>query len=290
MKLDRKLALSLQIKKYALGPFLGMYRSLIRGQGVEYDEIRKYIPGDEPKAMVWAKLAQTGEAFVKTFHEERDLTVIVALDISSSVFWARPEKATLAAEVASILLFSAAVSRDRVGLALFSENLDAFIPPRRGMSHVGKLVEMVSAIEPMQRKTSLKNSLQALGARRGAKRAALFVISDFMCQHEAWEDSLLALSKKNDVIAMRVQDAWEKNPQPLGWIYAKDAEQEGNLLLQWDDKAVEAWKRSVKEEEQRLKKLSMQHDIGRVDIEEGRDPLYVLRTYFERRCRILKRR
>lgn len=290
MKMDRKLALKLQIKKYALGPFLGTYRSLVRGHGVEYNEIRKYVPGDDPKAMAWAKLAQMGEAYIKTFLEERDLTVIVALDISSSVFWERPEKALLAAEAASILLFSAAVSRDRVGLALFSDGLEEFIPPRRGLPHAGKLVERLSEIRPGQRKTSLKTSFQAVGARRGPKRTAIFVISDFMCKNEAWENSLLTLSKKNDIIALRVQDAWEKDPPSVGWMYAKDTEEGGSLLVKWDEERVKGWRRNVEAERQRLKKLSIQHDIGLVDIGEGQDPLYILRTYFERRCRILRRR
>ena len=125
---------------------MGAFRSLVRGHGVEYDEIRKYVPGDDPKALVWAKLAQTGESYVKTFLEERNLTVIIALDISSSVFWKRKEKASLAIEAASVLLFSAAVSRDRVGLAFFSETLDQFIPPRRGMTHAGKLMETLLKI------------------------------------------------------------------------------------------------------------------------------------------------
>lgn len=290
MKMDRKLAISLQVKKYALGPFLGMYRSLFRGQGMEYDEIRKYIPGDDPKAMVWAKLAQMGEAYVKTFLEERDLTVIVALDISGSLFWSRPEKSRLALEAASVLLFSASVSRDRVGLALFSDDLNEFIPPRRGIAHAGRLVETLGKIERRERKTSLVTSLQALGNRRGPKRAAIFVISDFVCSQEKWEPQIAALATKNDVIAIRVQDEWEKTPQPLGWIYATDVEQGTTRPVAFNERTMDEWKRSIREEEQRLKRASEKHDIGYVAIEEGSDPLFVLRTYFERRCRILKRR
>ena len=290
MKMDRKLAISLQIKKFALGPFLGTYRSLVRGQGIEYDEIRKYVPGDDPKSIVWAKLAQTGESYVKTYLEERDLTVIIALDISSSVFWKRRKKASLALEVASVLLFSAAVSRDRVGLACFSDTLERFIPPRRGMAHAGKLTEILFHLPEMKRKTSLKTSFQAIGSLCGPKRAALFVISDFMCKGEEWEASFGALSKNNDVIAMKVQDSWERNPFPMGWIYTEDAEESARQLVHWNGDVVEEWKRQVEEERQKVRAVSTKHNIGYVELDEGKDPLQVLRTYFEHRCSILKRR
>ena len=115
---DKRSAIQLRIQRYALGNFLGSYKSLFRGKGMEYDEIRKYVPGDDPKAFVWAKLAQLGEPYVKTFLEERDLTVIIAVDVSGSVFWQRTKKSQLALEAASALIFSAAISRDRGAGAL----------------------------------------------------------------------------------------------------------------------------------------------------------------------------
>jgi hypothetical protein len=110
-----------------------------------------------------------------------------------------------------------------------------------------------------------------------------------MCRDEQWELSLEVLSKNNDVIAVKVQDDWEKNPTPLGWVYTSDAEKEGCSLVHFDQDTAEEWERRVGEEKQRLKKTTTMHDIGFVEIDEGYDPLGVLRAYFERRCRILKR-
>jgi uncharacterized protein (DUF58 family) len=292
MKMNRALAISLQIKKYALGPFLGTYRSLFRGKGMEYDEIRKYVPGDDPKAFVWAKLAQMGEAYVKTFTEERDLTVIIALDVSKSMFWNRKEKGSLATEAASALIFSAAASRDRVGLALFSDTLLEFIPPRRGMTHAGKLIETLDNVPLLHtNKTSLSGSFQSIGVRRGPKRAAIFILSDFMCKEEQWEKSLSTLSKQNDVIAIRVEDLLEKSPQPLGWVYTKDPEQvHSSLLVNWNEDNAQEWKQNIATERRRLKKASDEYNIGFVELEEGQDPVSALKTFFEKRRRLLRRR
>lgn len=291
MRINKSLAISLQIKKYALGPFLGKYRSLFRGKGIEYDEIRKYVPGDDPKAFVWAKLAQMGEAYVKTFIEERDLTVLVALDVSKSVFWERKEKGNLAVEAASALIFSGAVSRDRVGLALFSDTLLEFIPPRRGMSHAGRLIETLGKIPLLNtNKTSLSTSFRALGARRGPKRAAIFVLSDFMCPQEKWEQGLSILSSKNDLIAIRIQDSLEKKPFPLGWLYTQDPEQSTPSLVNWNEEGAQEWKRNIERERNRLKKTSEEFNIGFLEIEEGQDPILELKKFFEKRCRLLHRR
>ena len=111
-----------------------------------------------------------------------------------------------------------------------------------------------------------------------------------MCKDEPWESIDSGLSKNNDVIAMKVQDAWEMNPLPFGWIFANDVEELPPRLIRWDEDAVEEWKRRVEEERRRIKAASIKHNIGYVELDEGKDPLQVLRAYFEQRCGILKRR
>jgi uncharacterized protein (DUF58 family) len=288
--LDKQLAIKLQVKKYVLGQFLGLYRSLFRGKGIEYDEIRKYVPGDDRKAIVWAKLAQLGEAYVKTFLEERDLTVIVALDTSSSVFWSRPQKSLLALEVASLLLFSAAISRDRVGLALFSNGVESFSSPRRGLQHAGKLVGELSQIEISEKKTCFLESFRGIGARRGPKRSVMFIISDFLTQETGWEKELVLLSRQNDLILVRVTDQWEENPPQVGWIYAQDPESGRSQFLHCDKTFSENVQQKLRDAARAFHRLSTQFNLGCVEMVEGCDPAKTLRAFFEQRCRLLRRR
>ena len=287
--ITKRFAIKLQVKRYVLGTFLGMYRSLFRGKGIDYDEIRKYTPGDDPKAFVWAKLAQLGEPYVKTYLEERDLSVMVALDTSGSVFWARPEKAKLALEAAAILIFSAAISRDRIGLALFSENLEKFIPPRRGMAQAGRLVEVMNGIGLGRRSTYLTRSLQAIGARHGPKRGVIFVISDFISHDQGWERELASLAVHNDLIALRVTDRWEEQPPPVGWVYAEDPETGLCHLAKCDRASGEEIQGQLEHQRRELVRFTSHHNIDFCDLKEGEDPAKTLRAFFERRCQLLKR-
>lgn len=287
--IDKASAIKLQVQKHVLGQFLGSYRSLFRGKGLDYDEIRKYVPGDDPKAFAWAKLAQCGEPYVKTFLEERDLSVIIALDTSGSVFWGRPEKATLALQAAAILIFSAAISRDKIGLALFSEDLERFAPPRRGMAQAGRLIEIISNISPGQRNTYLAKSLQAIGARRGPKRAVIIVISDFISHDQGWPGAFATLARRNDCIALQVIDQWERDPPNLGWLYATDAETKKPHLVRFDEAFHKENSLSLIERHRDLSRFSAEHDVGLIELNEGEDPIKVLKTYFDRRRLILER-
>ena len=287
--LDKQHAIQLQVKQYVLGDFLGVYRSVFRGKGMDYDEIRKYVPGDDPKSLVWAKLAQLGEPYVKTFKEERDLTVIVAVDTSGSVFWARPEKARLALEAAATLIFSAALSRDRVGLALFSDDLEAFLPPRRGIPHAGRLVERLAQIDIGTRRTDLTKSLLAIGGRRGPKRSVMFVISDFISEESGWQKAFSTLAQRNDLIALHVADSWEMDPPHWGWVYAQDSETAQRALIKCDTEFTSELKERCEKVRKELATLASQYNIGLVELSEGKDPTEVLRTFFERRRRSLRR-
>jgi uncharacterized protein (DUF58 family) len=286
---DKRSAIQLRIQRYALGKFLGSYRSLFRGKGMDYDEIRKYVPGDDPKAFVWAKLAQLGEPYVKTFLEERDLSVIIALDTSGSIFWPRPEKSQIALEAAAALIFSAAISRDRVGLALFSDHLEQFIAPRRGLAQAGKLIETLNSLEPRCKNTFLAQSLHAISSRRGPKRAAIIVISDFMSHDEGWRGALSSMSKHNDVIAIKVIDGWELDPPQVGWVYAADSETGQYKLVHCDKNFAASYKDQLATQRRELARFSAQHNIGHIELLEGEDPVRVMKAFFDQRRKLLGR-
>jgi len=288
-KVEKSVAIKLQVKRHVLGRFLGTYKSLFRGQGIEYDEIRKYHPGDDPKAIVWAKLAQLNEPYVKTFLEERDLTVLIALDTSGSVFWDRPEKAELALETAASLIFSAAISRDRVGLVLFSEGVEKYIHPRRGMVHAGRLVQECADIGIGERKTLLEQSFRTIEQQRGPKRAVIFVISDFISKETGWEESLSSLSRRNDMIAIQLVDCWEQAPPSFGWVCAKDSEDGACALLNCNQQFSEKARKELWEIRRQFSSYASTHGISRIELCEGDDPLQKLRLFFQKRCQVLRR-
>ena len=287
--IDKRSAIQLRVQRYALGKFLGSYQSLFRGKGIEYDEIRKYVPGDDPKSFAWAKLAQLGEPYVKTFLEERDLSVLVALDTSGSVFWPRPEKSRLALEAAAALIFSAAMSRDRVGLALFSDDLERFIPPRKGLVQAGRLIETLNSLGPRCKNTFLGKSLHAIGARRGPKRSAIIIISDFISHDEGWKGVLSSLSKHNDVIVIKVIDRWELDPSKVGWVHVTDSETGQNRLVHCNESFAASMKDQLITQRQELARFSVQHNIGHIELLEGEDPLRTMKAFFDQRRKLLKR-
>ena len=286
--IDKRSAIQLRIQRYALGNFLGSYKSLFRGKGMEYDEIRKYVPGDDPKAFAWAKLAQLGEPYVKTFLEERDLSVIIAVDVSGSVFWQRTKKSQIALEAAAALIFSAAISRDRVGLALFSDQLERFIPPRKGLSQAGKLVETLASLGPRCKNTFLGKSLRAIGERRGPKRSAMIIISDFISHDDGWRGVLSSLSKHNDVIAIKVIDTWELDPPQVGWVYASDSETGKYALVHCNEAFAASYKNELAYQRQDLARFAATHNIGHIELLEGEDPVRVLKAFFDQRRKALR--
>jgi uncharacterized protein (DUF58 family) len=287
--LSRDVAIKLHAQRRVLGQFLGMYRSCFRGKGIEYDEIRKFVPGDDIKDIAWAKLAQVGEAYVKTYIEERDLVVIVALDVSGSMFWGRSQKAQLAQEMAALLLFSGSISRDRVGLALFSEKIEKFIPPRRGVQHVGKLIEAVADIQQSRQKTSLDKSLKELAKTRGPKRALIFLISDFVCSHNRWKEDLINLGHTNDLIMIRVEDSFESFPTPIGWAYMEDAEEGLPSIGCCDTLFSNSMRQKMGDLAREMQQFSSLHTFGYLEAKEGQDPAQLLREFFVRRQSVVRR-
>ena len=287
--IDPKLAVKFYINKNALGKFLGSYQSLFKGQGIDYDEIRPYSPGDDPKAFVWAKLAQLGEPYVKTYLEERDLSVSVALDISGSMIYRRDSKAIAALRAASVLIYSAALSRDRIGLSLFSDHLERFVPPRRGMTHAGTLIQILGSLKPSNAKTNLKTSLREIGARGGAKKGVLFIISDFISSDIDWDNELTLLSAHNDVILIRIFDSFEEDMKAPGWMVMEDPEFPTSQVVHFDSSFGEKTISLAEEEYKSLVTKATHYRVSLCDLRTTLDPIQVLRDFFDRRCVILRR-
>jgi uncharacterized protein (DUF58 family) len=209
----------------------GQYHSVFKGQGMNFDEVREYQPGDDVRAIDWNVTARMNHPFIKKFVEERELTLMLVVDVSGSgLFGSRDQsKRELAAEIASVLAFSAIRNNDKVGLILFSDEVEKFIPPRKGRSHVLRVIREVLFFEPKRRGTDLVNALEFM-ARVTAHRAIAVVLSDFITPDavgaltKPTQTALRMLNRKHDVVAVQITDRYELELPKLGRLILEDAE------------------------------------------------------------------
>jgi uncharacterized protein (DUF58 family) len=207
----------------------GAYHSVFRGQGIEFDEVREYVPGDDIRAIDWNVTARMGHPFIKRFSEEREMTVMFLVDISGSQGFGSGErtKAELAAEITCLLALSAIKNQDNVGLVLFSDRIEKSIPPRKGRTAVMRLVREVLAAEETRRGTDISAALRFLSNVQ-KRRAVVFIISDFMDRD--YDRELRVMSRRHDVICCPVTDPRELQLVNAGLIEVQDPET-GELCL-----------------------------------------------------------
>ena len=203
--------------------FGGEYHSVFKGRGMEFAEVREYTPGDDIRTIDWNVSARTGVPYVKLFEEERELTVMILVDASASgAFGTRIQmKRTLAAELSAVLAFSAVKNNDKVGLIIFTDHVEKYIPPRKGRSHVLRVIREVLNHEPVHQGTSINTALEFM-SRVIRKRSVTFMISDFL--DKDYEKSLKQASRKHDMLSFHLQDPWEIELPNLGLIQIHDGE------------------------------------------------------------------
>ncbi len=201
----------------------GAYHSVFRGQGIEFDEVREYVPGDDIRSIDWNVTARMGHPFIKRFSEEREMTVMFLVDISGSQGFGSGErtKAELAAEITCLLALSAIKNQDNVGLVLFSDRIEKSIPPRKGRTAVMRLVREVLAAEETRRGTDITAALRFLSNVQ-KRRAVVFIISDFM--DSDYDRELRVIARKHDVICCPVTDPRELQLVNAGLIEVQDPE------------------------------------------------------------------
>jgi uncharacterized protein (DUF58 family) len=201
----------------------GAYHSLFKGRGMEFAEVREYVPGDDVRTIDWNVSARMGHPFVKKFIEERELTVVLLVDASASGRFGTEAstKLQLAAEISALLTFSALRNNDRVGLLLFTEDVELFLPPRKGREHGLRVLREVLAFEAKGRGTRIDGALQFL-QRVVTKRAVVFLVSDFF--DVGYERTLRVAARKHDIVAISVEDPRESVLPPVGLIGVVDPE------------------------------------------------------------------
>jgi uncharacterized protein (DUF58 family) len=215
--------------------FAGEYESVFKGRGIEFAEVREYAPGDDVRTIDWNVTARFGKPFVKQFIEERELTVMLLVDLSGSEDFgsAARVKREIVAEVAALLAFSAIVNNDKVGYIAFSDQVEKLIPPKKGRRHVLRVIREVLYSRAVKRGTSIKTALEYLGQVL-AKRSVVFLISDFWDQ--GYEQVLRVAQKRHDVIAIQILDPREQEIPNVGFIELSDPETGEQMLIDTADR------------------------------------------------------
>ena len=216
--------------------FAGEYHSVFKGQGMEFQEVREYYPGDEIRSIDWNVTARMGAPFVKKFREERELTVMLMVDISAShTFGSSTQmKKDLAAEIAAILAFSAIQNNDRVGLILFSDEIEAYLPPKKGTPHVLRVIREVLYFQPKNRKTRIVPALDFLNHVTNRKTVS-FLISDFMTTEEL-KRPLAVTARRHDLVGIVVGDKRERAWPSVGLVDWVDAETGARHVVDTSDR------------------------------------------------------
>lgn len=214
--------------------FAGEYESAFRGRGMEFEEVREYAPGDDVRDIDWNVTARFGHPFVKLYREERELTIMLLVDVSSSCFFGTQKqlKQELAAEIASVLAFAATKNNDKVGLIIFSDRIEKFIPPKKGKNHVWAVIKNVLEHQPVSQKTDIAGALTYLN-RAVRRKAVAFLISDFIAA--AYERPLRVAAKKHDLIPVCITDPRELDLPRAGLVELQDAETGQTMLIDSSD-------------------------------------------------------
>jgi uncharacterized protein (DUF58 family) len=269
--------------------FSGEYQSVFKGQGMEFAEVREYAPGDEYRAIDWNVSARMGHPYVKKYTEERELTVMFAVDLSGSEqFGTRGRfKAELAAEVAAVLAMAAIKNNDRVGLLSFTDRIEEFVPPKKGRRHALRLIRDLLAFQPTGVGTDLSVALDYLG-RILRHKAIVFLISDFL--DSDFEKSLKVVGRRHDLVAVTVSDPRELVIPDVGYLELVDAESAQRVVLDSSNRFVrEQFEYLANEEDVKLRRMLRRLSIDQIEIQTDRSYVKPLIEFFRARERKLAR-
>ncbi|MCX7642924.1 MAG: DUF58 domain-containing protein, partial [Armatimonadetes bacterium] len=214
--LRRVKRLEMKLRRLVSEMFLGAYESIFKGQGLEFEEVREYQPGDDVRMIDWNVTARMGKPYVKKFRHERELRVFVVVDISPSLQFGTQGKlkSELASEVAAALILAAIRSNDRVGLLLFTDRVEKFIPPRKGIRHAHRLIRELLFTRPQGHGTDLSVALEFLRRLTRRRRSVIFLFTDLHTQ--GYESALKKLATRHEVLGLILRDRRERSLAPLG--------------------------------------------------------------------------
>ena len=265
--------------------FSGEYHSVFKGRGMSFAEVREYVYGDDVRGIDWNVTARTGTHHVKVFEEERELTVMLAVDASASAeFGTRGRmKSELAAELCAVLAFSAIKNNDKVGLILFTDRVERFVPPRKGRRHALRVLRELLYHPTDGKGTDLGYALEYL-ARVIRRRAVVFLASDFLAA--GYERALSVAAKRHDLVAVRVGDRREDAVPPMGFVEFEDPETGARTVVDTSDRAFrERFAASRAGDRERAEDLFRRSGVDAIDVTTGVPYEQALRRFFEERVK-----
>jgi uncharacterized protein (DUF58 family) len=263
--------------------FAGPYRSVFRGRGIEFDEIREYHPGDDVRSIDWHATARTGTVQVKRQVEERHRTILLLVDVSASGdFGSVPQsKRELAAELAAVLALSATQNNDRVGLMLFTDRVERFLPPHANRAHVLSIIASILGHPARSRRTRIHVPLEVI-VRAFPRRATVFLLSDFL--DGGFERSLRMAARRHELVGLNVRDSWESELPDLGWLVCEDAETGEVVELDTSRPEVRrALERTRREQVARQREVFRRAGVDVIFCQTGRPYYPALLRFFEGR-------
>ena len=263
--------------------FAGEYHTAFKGKGMAFSEVREYQPGDDIRSIDWNVTARYNSPFVKVFEEEREMTVMLLIDVSASGNFGTQEqfKREIATELAAILAFSAINNNDKVGVIFFTDKVEQFIPPKKGKSHILRIIREVLAFEPTGKGTDIAGALEYFSAVI-KKRSLCFILSDFMSKE--FDRPLKIASKKHDLVALRIHDTREDTLPNVGLVPMQDAETERMLFVDTSSKKVrDNFAKNRAQANETLRKLLPASGVDLIDITTGTDYVKPLINFFKTR-------
>ena len=276
--------IELSTRKLVNNIFAGEYHTMFKGQGMTFADFREYVPGDDVRAISWPLTAKAGKPYIKKFEEEREMTLILAVDISGSSDFGTGAffKGEIMTHLAAVLAFSAVKNNDQVGLLLFSDQVEHFVPPKKGRGHVYRILRDLLFFKPKSSQTKMNTALQYLNGIL-KKRAAIFLFSDFV--DEGFDKALRMLGDRHDVVACVVQDMAEDELPDWGLVDLQDPE--SGEIMTVDTSSLlfrETYKQSHKNRKAQRDKMLRLAQVERIDVVTQGDYFDPLIKYFRKKA------
>lgn len=271
--------------------FAGEYQAVFKGRGMEFDEVRPYTPGDDVRTIDWNVTARSGEPYVKRYVEERELTVMLLVDASASGDFGSVQrfKRELAAELTAVLAFSATTNNDKVGLLIFTDQIELYIPPRKGRKHVLRLIRELLAFQAQGRGTDIRLALETVN-RALQRRSIIFLVSDFLADPAGYGRVLGVTNRRHDVVAIDLNDPLEQKFANVGLVALEDAET-GELT--WVDTGNHAWQTAFQQRSEQIRQVKRdvfnRARVDRISVTTAVDYVTALAQFFQKRAQRLAR-
>ena len=279
----------LRTRRLVTDALAGEYHSVFKGRGMDFDEVREYSPGDEVRLIDWNVTARTGVPFIKKLREERELTLLLAVDVSASgKFGSQAQsKRELAAEVASVLAFSAIRNRDKVGLVLFTDEVEHFVPPKKGRQHVLRVIRDILFTSPRRRGTDVASALDFCNDVLN-RRAVVFVISDFIEPPDAFERMrrlLRTTNRRHDLVLLHLRDRHEEELPALGLLTLEDPETGEVVEIDTGSRGVrDTFALLARERMSNFRRAARQAGVDTLELRTGEPYGHALFSFFQNRA------